>query len=205
MVETTTEIKNNFYIKWGLRTKFNFYLSLIVIVTIIIFDFIVTRFYGNTIIVHSIHIIVTVLLIIALMNILFSKLILNPIKNLIESIKGIEQGEFFGSYDLKNIHNDEIGYLVLIFIKMRTELQNFIRLQKKDSASAISYRTWNELHDPLANLKINIELLKKVFDSIKLEEKRKPLQLIINNIEKDYLSIRDYTEEARSIFTEDSV
>ncbi|MBI2486364.1 MAG: HAMP domain-containing protein [Deltaproteobacteria bacterium] len=199
MAEQTIEkMKNIFPIKWGLRTKLNIYLALIVVVTITVFDIFALKLDRSGIFIHVIHAIVTVLLIIALVNFLFSRLVIKPLNNLIKAMKEMEEGKFVTSLESENTRNDEIGWLIDRFFKMGRNLQQLVRLEKKESASAVAYRTQRELHDPLANLGKNIALLRVTFISRNLKNPWEPVQGIIDEIERDLSSIRTFSDELNS-------
>ena len=206
METITKEIKNDIPIKWGLRLKFNIYFSVIVIVTIII-DIFFSKLNGNTILFHAVHAVITIMVIIALVNILFSRLILNPLNKLVKAMKNIEEGEmdqgrFIKSLESEKIRNDEIGWLVKRFIEMKIKFKNLIRMHKKDSATAVAYRMRRELHDPLADLSQNIELLKETINSVELKDSRDPLQKIIDDVTKDFISIKTFSDDISSMFLE---
>ena len=90
--QTIGKMKNTLPLRWGLRTKLNIYLALIVVVTIPIFDIVALKLYGSAFFIHVIHIVVTVLLIIALVNFSFSRLVFKPLNNLIEAMKEVKKG-----------------------------------------------------------------------------------------------------------------
>jgi nitrate/nitrite-specific signal transduction histidine kinase len=199
MAEQTVEkMKNTFLIKWGLRTKLNIYLALIVVVTIPIFDIVALKLYGSAFFIHVIHTVVTVLLIIALVNFSFSRLVFKPLNNLIEAMKEMEKGRFVTSPESEGTRNDEIGWLIDRFFKMGRNLQQLVRLEKKESASAVAYRTQRELHDPLANLGKNIALLRVTLISRNLKNPWESIQGIIDEIERDLNSIRTFSDELNS-------
>lgn len=202
----TKEIKKNIPIKWGLRLKFNIYFSVIVIVTIIIDTFFV-KLNGNTIIYHAVHAVITIMVIIALVNILFSRLILNPLNILVKAMQDIEKGEmdqgrFIKSLESEEIRNDEIGWLIQRFFEMKIKFKNLIRMHKKDSATAVAYRMRKELNDPLADLSKNIKLLNETINSMDLKDSRDTVQKIIDDVTKNFISIKTFSDDINSMFLE---
>lgn len=187
-------------IKWGLRTKLNIYLALIVAVTITVFDIFALRLDGSGISIHIIHAVVTILLIIALVNFLFSRLVLKPLNNLIGAMKEMEEGKFVSYLESEDPRKDEIGWLIDRFIKMGRNLQQLVRLEKKESASAVAYRMQRGLYNPLTNLEKNIELLRGTLTSRNLRDSWEFVQGITNDIKKDINSIKTFSDEVSSMF-----
>ncbi len=104
--------------KWGLRTKLNIYLTLIIVITIPIFEMIALKLYESPFIIHTIHAVITILLIIILINIYFSRVILEPINDLIGAMREMEEGKLVTSLYLIPIKDDEIGWLTKRFFQM---------------------------------------------------------------------------------------
>ncbi len=96
--QTLEDVKNTIpKFRWGLKTKLNIYLALIIIITIPIFETIALKLYESTFLIHTIHAVVTVLLIIVLINISFSRLIFEPLNNLIKAMREMEEGKLVTS------------------------------------------------------------------------------------------------------------
>lgn len=194
--------KDTFRIKRSIKTKFNLYLGLIIIGTITVFDILALRSNQGGIIFHTIHAAITVCLIIILVNVTFSRLVSNPLSNLVRDIRHLEQGKFINTMGYKNIRDDEIGWLADRFYKMQGQLQEFIRSEKQESASAVAYRMHRELQQPISNLEKSIKLLKVEFASVDSMNSRRSLNLIIFAIDKDLKLIKDSSHEIASMFFE---
>ena len=190
--------QDNFVIKRSLRTKLNIYLALIVVITISLFDILALRSNHDGVLIHVVHAVVTVLLIIALVNFMFSKLILNPLNDLIRAMTDMEEGKFATSLEAENKRNDEIGWLIDRFCEMRRNLQQLVRSEKKESASAVAYRVQRELRDPITNLEKNIKSLRSTLNTIDPSDSWGPVKGIIYSIEKDLNSIKTFSDEVSS-------
>ncbi len=186
--------------KWGLRTKLNIYLTLIIVITIPIFEMIALKLYESPFIIHTIHAVITILLIIILINIYFSRVILEPINNLIGAMREMEEGKPVTSLYLMPIKDDEIGWLTKRFFQMVKKIQEntieLVRSEKRESAGAVAHRLERELHEPVLSIEKNIEILRTLIPEALLNP-----HLVLGEIAKDVSSIRKFSNDISSMFS----
>ncbi|MBI2486371.1 MAG: HAMP domain-containing protein [Deltaproteobacteria bacterium] len=186
--------------RWGLRTKLNIYLTLIIIITIPIFEIIALKLHESSFIIHTIHAVVTILLVIVLINISFSRLILEPLNNLIGAMREMEEGKLVTSLYLGPVKDDEIGWLTKRFFQMGKKIQEniieLVRSEKRESARAIAHRLERELHEPVLSIEKNIEILRTLIPEAHLNP-----HLVLGEIAKDVSSIRKFSNDISSMFS----
>ena len=186
--------------RWGLRTKLNIYLTLIIVVTLPIFEMIALKLHGSSFIIHTIHTVITILLIIILVNIYFSRLILKPLNNLIGAMRGMEEGNLVTPLYLMPAKGDEIGWLTNRFFQMIKKIQentiDLVRSEKRESAGAVAHRLERELHEPLLSIEKNIEILRTLIPEALLDP-----HLVLGEIAKDVSSIRKFSNDMSSMFS----
>ncbi len=185
----------------SLRTKLNIYLALIVIITIVLFNMLALKFSDYGFYIHIIHAVVTVLLIIGLVNFMFSKLILTPLNNLIEAMSDMGGGKFTTPLEAESNRKDEIGWLINRFGKMRENILELVREEKRQSASSVTYRMHRELEEPVNNLEQKVESLRSKLDRMEPGKSREYIEGIVDGLEKDLGSIKTFSEDLRSMFT----
>lgn len=192
--------KDDFTLKRSLQTKVNIYLALIVVVTIFLFDIIAIQSNHSSVFIHLVHTVVTIILIITLVNFVFSKLIFKPLNDLVRAMRNMEEGKFTPSLEAQYQRDDEIGWLITRFCKMRERLQRLVRSEKRDSASSVIYRMQRELRDPLNNLEKNINALSLTLNNIEPIESQIYVEEIQHNLERNLNLIKTFSGEVGQYF-----
>lgn len=192
--------KDDITLKRSLQTKVNIYLALIVVVTIFLFDIIAIQSNHSSVFIHLVHTVVTIILIITLVNFVFSKLIFKPLNDLVRAMRNMEEGKFAPSLEAQYQRDDEIGWLITRFCKMRERLQRLVRSEKRDSASSVIYRMQRELRDPLNNLEKNIDALSLTLNNIEPIESQIYVEEIQHNLERNLNLIKTFSGEVGQYF-----
>lgn len=152
----------------SIKKKFRFYLTLLLILTLIILDFIFIKYTDLFLYLSVISFIITIII----MNLVIKK-ITNPINTIIEGFKMVSKGDM--SYRINNKTNDEFTLLANNFNEMSKQIENMIKELEKTQKSLeeqVKDRT-NSLQEANKKLEEAMKEIKKTqLKTIQIEKQK---------------------------------
>lgn len=152
----------------SIKKKFRFYLTLLLILTLIILDFIFIKYTDLFLYLSVISFIITIII----MNLIIKK-ITNPINTIIEGFKMVSKGDM--SYRINNKTNDEFTLLANNFNEMSKQIENMIKELEKTQKSLeeqVKDRT-NSLQEANKKLEEAMKEIKKTqLKTIQIEKQK---------------------------------
>lgn len=116
---------------------------------------------GEFFLLHSIHTVVTLLVLLVIIYFIIARYVLKPIGKLLSALEEIEKGNFVTPLEIRS--GDEFEFVAGRFndvrLKLKEYVQRMVRVEKYNSAFAISRRVMNEIRVPCSSLKENMQLL----------------------------------------------
>jgi len=152
----------------SIKKKLRFYLTLLLILTLIILDFIFIKYTDLFLYLSVISFIITIII----MNLIIKK-ITNPINTIIEGFKMVSKGDM--SYRINNKTNDEFTLLANNFNEMSEQIENMIKELEKTQKSLeeqVKDRT-NSLQEANKKLEEAMKEIKKTqLKTIQIEKQK---------------------------------
>lgn len=116
---------------------------------------------GEFFLLHSIHTVVTLLVLLVIIYFIIARYVLKPIGKLLSALEEIEKGNFVTPLEIKS--GDEFEFVAGRFndmeLKLKEYVQRMVRVEKYNSAFAISRRVVNEIRMPCSAIKEKIQVL----------------------------------------------